>query len=270
MIETIRGVILAETAVGDYDKFMTVLTERGTMSVFGNGIKRLKSPNFVGTQLYSYSEFTVAQKGDKYYLREASLIESFFAMRNTIEGIALASYISQVAVDLSVEGDGARELLRLVLNCFYIISEGKKPIGQVKAVFELRALADAGYAPDIVGCNGCGKYNLNVYYFDVEGGNFLCEDCFRRRNADFEDALRRENESEGIYSGTRLIMILSPDVYVAMRYILYSRPERIFAFELKDGALDELCDVCEKYVTCHMEKNYRTLDFYNSVVKKKD
>ena len=270
MLETIKGVVLSETAVGEFDKFMTVLTENGKISVFGNGVKRLKSPNFVGCQLFSYSEFTVSERGDKYYLREASLIESFFGMRGSIEGISLANYIAEVAADISLDGESSRELLSLVLTCLYVIAEGKKPIPQVKAVFELRAMCIAGFTPDIVGCDGCGKYNLNIYYFDVEGGNFLCEDCFGRRNADFENALHRSSESEGIYSGTRLIMILSPDVYVAMRYVIYCRPQRIFAFELRDSALDYLADVCEKYLVCHMEKNYRTLDFYKNIVKKKD
>ena len=50
-----------------------------------------------------------------------------------------------------------------------------------------------------------------------------------------------------------------------MRYAVYSKPERIFAFELKDEALTDFASVAEKYITCHLEKNYSTLDFYHSV-----
>ena len=109
MLETIKGVVLSETAVGEFDKFMTVLTENGKISVFGNGVKRLKSPNFVGCQLFSYSEFTVSERGDKYYLREASLIESFFGMRGSIEGISLANYIAEVAADSMFDRTGAAD-----------------------------------------------------------------------------------------------------------------------------------------------------------------
>lgn len=266
MITTVKGLVLSETAVGDYDKFMTVLTDGGKISVYGNGVKRLKSPNFVATQLYAYSELTLSERGGKFYVRESSLIESFFGMRNSIEGIALAGYIAEIAADIALEGESASELLRLVLNCFYLISEKKKPLQQIKAVFELRAASDAGFAPDLVACSGCGKHNLNVYYFDAEGGYFLCEDCFSKSHEEFETALRRQNELEGIYAGTRLILILSPDVYVAMRYVVYSKPERIFAFELRDGALESFASVCEKYLICHMEKNYRTLEFLKSVM----
>ena len=266
MITTVKGLVLSETAVGDYDKYMTVLTDGGKISVYGNGVKRLKSPNFVATQLYAYSELTLSERGGKFYVRESALIESFFGMRNSIEGIALAGYIAEVAADIALEGEGSPELLRLVLNCFYLISEKKKPLPQIKAVFELRAASDAGFAPDLVACGGCGKHNLNVYYFDAEGGYFLCEECFGKSHEQFETELRRQNELEGIYAGTRLILILSPDVYVAMRYVVYSKPERIFAFELRDGALESFASVCEKYLICHMEKNYRTLEFLKSVL----
>ena len=55
MPEKIKGLVLRETQIGDYDKIMTVLTaEYGKLSVFARGAKRLKSPLFVNTQLFPY------------------------------------------------------------------------------------------------------------------------------------------------------------------------------------------------------------------------
>ena len=265
MLFSVKGVVLSETCVGEYDKIMTVLTERGRYSVYANGARRLKNPNFAGTQLYAYSEMVLEERGEKHYLKEASLVESFFKIRDTMEGIALTGYIADVASDISVDGDDTRDILRLVLNSFYAIAESKKPTQQIKAVFELRSLCIAGYTPDIVGCAGCGKFDLPVYYFDAEGGNFLCEDCFKKESALIEDRLRRVSEGDGIYAGSRLILILSLDVYVAMRYVVFCRPERIFAFELRDGAMEEFCSVCEKYLRCHIDKDYKTLRFYKEI-----
>ena len=50
-----------------------------------------------------------------------------------------------------------------------------------------------------------------------------------------------------------------------MRYAVYARLERIFAFELKDDAQRDFSAVCEKYLLCHLERNFSTLDFYHSV-----
>lgn len=264
---TVKGVILSATDVGEYDRFMSVLTaEYGKISVYGSNVRRLKSKNFSSSQLYSYSSFVLSEKGDRYMIKESSLIDSFYGLRKNIESLALAGYVSEVASDISVEGENSESLLRLVLNTFYLISEEKKPLKLIKGTFELRAASEAGFAPDLVACQGCGKYNLTVYYFDANAGTFFCENCFGHKNLEFENELRKADENQGIYSGSRLILILSPDVYLAMRYVVFSKPEKLFSFELKDNALDDFASVCEKYLLCHTEKGYRTLDFYKSVV----
>ena len=75
MLETLKGVILRETPIGDYDKMMTVLTaEHGKISVFAKGAKRLKSPVFTATQLYSYSEMTLTKTASTYYIRNADFM----------------------------------------------------------------------------------------------------------------------------------------------------------------------------------------------------
>ena len=48
-----------------------------------------------------------------------------------------------------------------------------------------------------------------------------------------------------------------------MRFVVFSKQERIFSFELKDGALDDFAAACEKYFIYQMGKSYRTLDFFH-------
>ena len=127
MLKTVKGVVLREVDIGDYDKMLTVLTaEQGRISIFANGVKRLKSPHFVATQLYTYSEFTLYGSRDKYYIRECSKIESFFGLRDTLESLSLAAYIAEIACDVSLEEQAEDMLLRLVLNSFFCISQKSK------------------------------------------------------------------------------------------------------------------------------------------------
>lgn len=267
MTETVKGLILKETPIGDYDKIMTVLTAAyGKISVFARGAKRLKSPLFTPTQLFSYSEMTLYKSASTYYIRQGALMESFYHIRDTLEGAALAGYLADVAADVAQEEQKEEALLRLVLNCFYAIAGKIKPPEQIKAVFELRAAAEAGFLPNLVACAGCGKSSLETYYFDVSGGIFRCEECFRASQAEYEAASCRQNEAEAIYHHTgQLISLLSPSVFAAMRYTIYAKLERIFAFELQDDALRDFSSVCEKYLLCHLERNFSTLDFYHSV-----
>lgn len=266
MIETISGVILRETPIGDYDKIITVLTsDHGRISVFARGAKRLKSPLFTPTQLFSYSEMTLYRSANTYYIRSGDLIESFYHIRDTLAGAALAGYLADIAADIALEEQNEETLLRLLLNCFHAIANKIKPMEQIKAVFELRAAAEAGFRPDLVACAGCGKAELETYYFDVSGGIFRCEDCFRAAESSFSAAASKQSEADSIYHTGQLISLLSPSVFAAMRYAVYARLERIFAFELKDDAQRDFSAVCEKYLLCHLERNFSTLDFYHSV-----
>ena len=195
MTETVKGLILKETPIGDYDKIMTVLTAAyGKISVFARGAKRLKSPLFTPTQLFSYSEMTLYKSASTYYIRQGALMESFYHIRDTLEGAALAGYLADVAADVAQEEQKEEALLRLVLNCFYAIAGKIKPPEQIKAVFELRAAAEAGFLPNLVACAGCGKSSLETYYFDVSGGIFRCEECFRASQAEYEAASCRQTK----------------------------------------------------------------------------
>ncbi len=269
MSETLKGIILKETPIGDYDKMMTVFTaEHGKISVFAKGAKRLKSPLFTATQLFCYSEMTLAKTGTTYYIRTADLIENFYHMRDTLEGAALAGYIADIAADIAVEDVPMTELLRLVLNSFHLIATGKKQIPQIKAVFELRAAAVAGFMPDLIACAGCGQSDIPTYYFDITGGVFRCEECYRTDALIAEKLAQRQSEPDGIYQFAQVIAILSPSVFAAMRHVIYSKTEKIFSFELKDEeTLTDFANVAEKYLVCHMERSYATLDFYHAVSK---
>lgn len=266
MVETVKGIVLRETPYGDYDKLMTVLTaEHGKISVYAKGAKRLKSPLFTATQLFTYGEYTVSRSKTTYYLRTGELIESFYHIRDTLGGAALASYIADIAADIAIEEEPEAGLMRLVLNSFHAIASKKKPTALIKGVFELRASAIAGFMPNLVACEGCGNSDLEVLYFDISSGNFRCEECFRATSILSEQFAERRNENEGIYPTGQIISVLSASVFAAMRYAIYSKPERIFAFELKDEALSDFENVAEKYITCHLEKKYSTLEFYHAV-----
>ena len=267
MVENIAGVILRETPIGEADKMMTVLTAKhGRISVFARGAKRLKSPLFTASQLFSYAELTVSKSTNgTYQLRSADLIESFYHIRDTLEGAALASYMADIAADIAVEDEDETSLFRLVLNCFHAISAKKKPLLQIKAVFEIRAAAEAGFLPNLVGCEECGESEMETYYFDIASGLFRCERCFRAASARMAGLADRQSEADGIYHTEQYIALLSTSVFVALRYAIYAKMERIFAFELKDEALTDFASVCEKYLLCHFDRHFATLDFFHTV-----
>ena len=267
MLITVKGLVIRETPVGDFDKMLTVLTaEHGKISIFAKGSKKLKSPAFVCSQMFCYAEFVLRKTTDVYNINDCSLVEGFFDIRNTLEGSALASYIADIARDISTEHTDETKLLRLTLNCLFAIAKGKKPLPIIKAVFELRAVCYAGFLPRLSGCDVCGCAPLPTYFFDVESGVYFCEECYHARAKLFEEEAGKISEAESIYAAAHTIVQISPSVFAAVIYALSAPQEKIFSFTLAEDAMHDFSALCEKYALCHLERDFKTLEFYHSLV----
>ena len=116
-LTNVRGLVVKETPVGEYDKLLTVVTEEmGRITVSGKAIRSLKSKHMPATQLFCYSSFTLKKSHGYYYISDSALIESFYGIRLDLDRLALASYLCDVAAEMAVEGVGDEELLRLTLK----------------------------------------------------------------------------------------------------------------------------------------------------------
>ena len=159
MSQTLKtnGLVIRETAVGESDKILTLLTpELGKISVYCKGVRSIKSHRMAATQLFCYDELTLISRGDKYTLGEACLIENFFDIRADISKFALAQYFADLLCEVSTENENQSELLSLALNTFHILLSDN-PLILIKSVFELRVLCVIGLTPDLSACDGCGK-----------------------------------------------------------------------------------------------------------------
>ena len=143
------GLVLRQVKVGEADRILTILTpDLGVVSASARGSLRMKSALFSATGLFCYSEFTLTSGRSHYFVDTAQVKKVFHGISASIEGMALASYMAEIAAELSPAPPEADAQLRLLLNCLYMISERHYPCAQLKAIYELRALTLAGYMPD--------------------------------------------------------------------------------------------------------------------------
>ena len=213
----------------------------GRITVKARGVRRKNSPLRSGCQLLCYSELTLFEKNGFYTVNEAEPLEMFMGLRTDIELLALGSYFAQLLSCVSDQDQVSPELLSLGLNSLYALDKLKKSQVLVKAAFELRLMALAGYYPELSGCAACGEEGTRFFCFQ-EGG-LLCEDC--RRNMPL---------AEGVE--------LSQGVLDAMGHILHCPAKRLFSFTLPDPPLKELGDVTERYLICQLDQSFYALDFY--------
>ena len=256
MLTEITGLVLKSVNVGESDRLITVFTkEMGTVTAMVKSARSLKSRSMSSTQQFCYSSMVLYKKGDKYWVRESSLIESFFGLRNSIEALSLAGYIVEVLADVTVaEAEG--ELLRLSLNSLYAISEKKYPLEKIKAAFEIRATAIIGFMPDVLSCRDCeGK--SGDFFFDIMSGNIQCYSCHEK-----EVKERREIADS---DERHIVTILSEGAKIALGYCIHCPLERIFAFNITDEDMRLLCRATEEYIVNQLERSFKSLEFYNEV-----
>ncbi len=252
----VKGLVLRTVDLKESDRLLTIFTEeQGIVTALAKGARSLKSRKMASTQQFCYSSFVLYGDRDKYWIKESSLIESFFGIRGSIEGLALAGYIVEVLADVGVE-DREVELLRLALNSLYAISSGKYSLDKVKAVFEMRALSILGFMPEVLACHSCGRREGD-FYFDIMAGAIECFDCHKRSEAS-HTTLSEEHEGH-------IVSILTEGARIAMSYAIHSPLEKVLSFNVGDEDMRLFSRAAERYAVNHLERSYKSLEFYNEV-----
>ena len=220
------GLVLRVTETKESDKILTVLTpDMGKIPLIARGARRKNSRIAAASQLLAYSELTLYKRGNWYMLDEASTLELFDAV--------------------CAEETASPEILSLLLNALYALCYlGKEP-RLVKAAYQFRLLALAGFEPLASACAVCGREEPEAPMLDVLRGVVHCGGC---------------KQPGG------LSMPLTAAGLAALRHILYCDSRRLYAFTLEPAALRELDHAGEAFAAGQLERSFRTLDYYKSLL----
>ncbi len=252
----VKGLVIRTVDVKESDRLITIFTEEmGVVSAIARGARSLSSRKMSSTMQFCYSRFVLYRRGDYYSIKEAELIESFFGIRDSIEGLALAAYIAEVLSDIAV-AEAEKDLLRLSLNSLYAISEKKHAPEKIKAAFEIRAASIIGFMPDVLSCRVCGG-RLGNFYFGIMDGSLRCYNCAHK-------ASRERTELENPHE-SNIICILTEGAKIALGYCIHSPLEKIFSFRISDGDMQLFSKAAEEYLLNQLERSFKTLDFYKEV-----
>ena len=244
---TLEGIVLKERSVGEQDKFVDVLTrERGIVEIAVKGAKRLSGRSGSSTQLFAYSRFCINLRREQFYLDSCEPIHIFYGLRDSLSKIALASYFADVLKYAVNEDEDSGEVLRLTLNTLHFLENDLRPQAMLRSIFELRLMSEIGFMPDIVGCRECGEFEPEELFFCLDDGGYVCSGCF---SGDITDN----------YYKVKL------PVLQAIRHIVLADWDRLFSFRVTDSVQKRLSAVSEAYTKAHLERGFKTLDFYKSV-----
>ncbi len=247
MYITTMGLVLRETEYKESSRILTVLTStEGKITVSAKGAKRKGSRIAAAAQLLTLSEMTLFCQKDRYLLSEARTVELFRGLREDVGKLALGSYFGEVLESVSDEDAPNPEVLSLGLNALYALSEGLRHPEIIKAAFELRAAAAAGFEPLMDCCAQCGRETPEAPVLTLSGGTLYCAGC------------RPQDEFD--------CLALSRGTLDAMRYILKAPPKRAFSFSVGEGTRRELGRITESYLVTQLGRGFPTLEFYKSLI----
>ncbi len=252
-METVKGLVISERNAGENDKFISILTEDfGTLDVIVKGANKITGKNHAAAQLFSYSTLCLDVRKDKYYLNSSEIIYDFFNLRLDIKKLALACYICDVTRYAILSGSSQHDnnIMRLVLNCLYMLDTDKRSCDFIKSVFELRLTSDIGYIPQLIGCLNCFTYSAPEMYFLIDKAYVLCSEHFYRKG--FE---------KNYYN-----VKINPDELAALQFICLSDFEKIFNFRLSPRAQETIGNISEKYIVTRLMHKFKTLEYYYSVL----
>ncbi len=262
--ESIDGLVVRVRDYGDNDRYLSVLTaERGRITILAKGSRSLKGPQTAISQLYSHANFEYYRRGEFNILKGGALHNSFYALSSDIDRLNLASYLCDVACEVTDEGEEATRLLRLMLNSLYAIAHERYPMELIKGAFEIRIAAMSGYEPDLAACAVCGRPEAAHYYLNVMNGSLHCADCFQKSGT---SAPKYSPNAYDDLRESELLFFLTPAVRAALLYCLEAPLSRLFSFELTDGEdRRAFSKVAELYLLSHLERGFDSLNFYHTM-----
>ncbi len=237
----VKGIILAENNMGDYDKMLTILTPNfGKISCAAKGARRPKSALLAGTQLFCFGEYLVYQGTSTYHMNSCETIEMFYKIRIDLDKLKYAIYLNKIVLDVTDENENCYQILQLYLNALYMIAETNKDKEFIVSIFKMRLLTLLGFTPRIATCVNC-KEKENLRDFSIKDNGFKCQACSRQDKSSIS---------------------MSESTANAIKYTITAPAKKLFSFDLKNESLEEFKLITKIYFNEKLEKEYKIEEIF--------
>lgn len=240
------GIVLKSIKYEESDSIVVIFTRKlGKISVLAKGARRSKSTFLSGTQVFSYSNFSIRRNGNMYKLNQCEVKQSFYNLSYNMDTLAHASYISSLVEQNIFENQTNNRLFDLLLKTLYLYSYDDANYQLITNIFELKLLDFIGYKPNVLKCTNCGNNNLNKGKFSITEGGMLCSECI---------------------CTDKYSIKIDPTTINLIEYILKNDIIICNKVRVSKYILNQLDNILKKYLMTHIENlNLKSLNFLENL-----
>lgn len=216
---TVLGMVIASTPVGEFDRRVVLLTrERGKISGFAKGARRVNSPLLASTDPFAFGRFELFEGRNSYTIRQADIQNFFGEFRTDLEGAWYGMYFLELADYFTRENNDEVEMLKLLYQTLRALSCDSIKNELIRYIYEWKTIVINGEYPDIFTCKNCGE-SLTTAYFHGESYQLFCPKCV---------------------TGKRAYIPLNQSTLYALQFIASSPVEKLYTFSVTQEVFTQL------------------------------
>ena len=250
---TLTGIVLSSAPVGEYDRSLSILTcEKGRISAFASGARRPMSSLRAVSRVFTYAKFTVYPRRDSYSVTKCESPIYFDELSMDPGKSCCGMYFCELLKYFTRENCDEAEQVKLLFTSLKALQKGNMPERLIRNVFEIRAIANYGEAPNIFECASCRKNSEeSEWIFNIKQGVMFCRDCYKTAAAGTE-YIQDQSKKD--------IKKISETVRYTMHYCITAPYKTLFGFSLTEEAREGFSTVVEDYIKRHVDKPMKSLE----------
>ena len=137
--------------------------------------------------------------------------------------------------DVTDENQFTYNILQLLLNTLYMLSETDQNPEFIYSIFKIRLMTYLGFTPQLGKCTICGEQE-NISGFSIKNSGFVCMNCSKTDKS---------------------AISIKEDTFKALKYIVSAEAKKIFSFNVSEDSMQELKLISDLYVSDKLEKEYK-------------
>ncbi len=233
----VKGIVIKENNVGDFDKIVTILTPNGRIECSARGARRPKSQLMSATQFLCFGEYMLFKSSSHTYtLNSCDTIEIFYNIRTSLDKLEYTANITKMILDVTYEEQNTYKILQLFLNTLYVISNTSMDLEFITSIFKLRLVNLLGLAPIIDKCVNCGETDLEkIDAFSFIDSGLKCRACSKQDTGAVQ---------------------INGSIIKALYYIRKAPPKQLYSFNISEENKKILQLIAKIYTNEKLEKEY--------------